>query len=211
MIAIRYHYRMKTSDLAAELIVHLARLAQSGAGEGALTPAQWTALRFFARANSHSRTPSAFSAFHATTRGTASQTVKSLVERGLLARQRSELDGRSIRFDLTEAGRRALRRDPLQALSRLLDGLPEAGRAQFLETLQRLAGGLADRRESANFGTCADCVHCEGATGAPAYCRCMDNTLLTEDMDALCVDYRPVVPAEAPPMLRLRSTSGADQ
>jgi DNA-binding MarR family transcriptional regulator len=192
---------MKTSDLAAELIVHLARLAQSGAGEGMLTPAQWTALRFFARANRHSRTPSAFSAFHATTRGTASQTVKSLVERGLLARHRSESDGRSIRFDVTEAGLRVLSGDPLHALSSHLDRLPDTARAQFLDTLRTLVGGLADTLEAANFGTCADCAHCEGAAAAPAYCRCMDSVLKAEEMGTLCVDFRPAAPAQ-PPRLR---------
>jgi DNA-binding MarR family transcriptional regulator len=194
---------MKTSDLAAEMIVHLARLAQNGTGEGALTPAQWTALRFFARANRHSRTPSAFSAFHATTRGTASQTVKSLVERGLLARHRSDHDGRSIRFDVTEDGHRLLARDPLLALSRLLDDLPEGHRESFLATLQGLVGGMADTRDAASFGTCANCVHCDGSTRAPAYCRCMANTLLAEEMDALCVDFSPIR-ATRPPQLRQR-------
>ena len=55
----------------AEQIVHLARLVHGGASDQCLTPAQWTALRYFARANRFSRTPSAFSEFHATTRGTA--------------------------------------------------------------------------------------------------------------------------------------------
>ena len=195
---------MKTSDLAAELIVHLARLAQSGACEGALTPAQWTALRFFARANRHSRTPSAFSAFHATTRGTASQTVKSLVERGLLARHRSEHDGRSIRFDVTDAGQRVLAGDPLQSLCALIGGLPEATRSQFVETLQALVGGLAGTLDAASFGTCADCTHCEGAPAAPAYCRCMENILRAEEMGALCVDFRAADRGE-PPRLRARS------
>ncbi len=191
---------MKTSDLAAELIVHLARLAQSGPCEGALTSAQWTALRFFARANRHSRTPSAFSAFHATTRGTASQTVKSLVERGLLARHRSEHDGRSIRFDVTEAGQKVLAHDPLRSLSALLDRMPEGKRQQFLDALRSLVGGLAGTLDAVNFGTCTDCAHCDGATAAPAYCRCMDNILRAEEMGALCVDFRPTTPP------RLRQT-----
>ena len=35
--------------------------------DGELSPAQWMALRYFARANPFSRTPSAFAAFQATT------------------------------------------------------------------------------------------------------------------------------------------------
>src|SRR5690554_3721867 len=122
----------QTADHAAEIIVHLARLAQSGGGSQRLTPAQWTALRFFARANRLSRTPSAFSAFHATTRGTASQTVKSLVAAGLLERHRNEEDGRSIRFELTPAGLEALTEDPLQGLARALDRLAPEARDGFV-------------------------------------------------------------------------------
>ncbi|PKP84627.1 MAG: MarR family transcriptional regulator, partial [Alphaproteobacteria bacterium HGW-Alphaproteobacteria-2] len=126
------------ADLCAELMLHLARLGQSGGYGQRLTQAQWTALRFFARANRFSRTPSAFSSFHATTRGTASQTVKSLVAAGLLERHRSESDGRSLRFELTEAGRTALEEDPLDDLSRALAALPTPRRADLLATLRVL-------------------------------------------------------------------------
>src|SRR3974377_1180868 len=59
---------------------------QADGYEGELSPAQWMALRFFARANSFSRTPSAFAEFQATTRGTASQAIKALEAGGGLAR-----------------------------------------------------------------------------------------------------------------------------
>ena len=49
----------------AELIVHLGRIAQGDGFVAGLTPAQWTALRYFASANRFSRTPSAFAEFHA--------------------------------------------------------------------------------------------------------------------------------------------------
>jgi hypothetical protein len=44
----------------AELLLLVGRLVQADGYEGELSPAQWMALRFFARANSFSRTPSAF-------------------------------------------------------------------------------------------------------------------------------------------------------
>ena len=54
----------------------VGRLVQFEGYGGELSPAQWMALRFFSRANSFSRTPSAFAEFQATTRGTASQAIK---------------------------------------------------------------------------------------------------------------------------------------
>ena len=80
----------------AELLLLVGRLVQTEGYDGELSPAQWMALRFFARANAFSRTPSAFAEFQATTRGTASQAIKALEAGGYLVRQRSPADGRSV-------------------------------------------------------------------------------------------------------------------
>jgi len=196
MIAIHYFPGMTpepSSDLCAELLLHLARLGQSGASRNRLTPAQWTALRFFARANRFSRTPSAFSSFHATTRGTASQTVKSLVAAGLLERHRSESDGRSLRFELTEAGRTALAEDPLNELARAVGQLPVDRRSELLASLRTLAGTMSDTRGAEVFGTCGDCRHLEPCPrgGDNWVCRCAESTLLAGEFDKLCVDFMP--------------------
>jgi len=99
------------SRAIAELVLHLGHIA-SGEGlvEG-LTAAQWAVLRYFARANRFSRTPSAFAAFHGTTRGTASQTIKNLETQGYLTRMRSEADRRSVRLVLTDKARAILVND----------------------------------------------------------------------------------------------------
>src|SRR6516165_10147424 len=62
----------------AELLLQVGRLVQAEGYDGELSPAQWMALRYFARANPFSRNPSAFAEFQATTRGTASQVIKAL-------------------------------------------------------------------------------------------------------------------------------------
>ena len=178
-----------TAELGAEIIVHLARLAQS-CGESGLTAAQWSALRFFHRANRLSRTPSAFSAFHATTRGTASQTVKSLVAAGLLERHRNEDDGRSWRFELTAAGQQTLRRDPMAALVRVLRALDPAERGALVATLQSVTGALSDLRSSPMFGTCGDCKHYDPSDD-DAFCRCRMAVVDCDDSGALCIEFLP--------------------
>ena len=117
------------SRVIADLVLHLGRMASGdGLAEG-LTAAQWAALRYFARANRFSRTPSAFAAFHGTTRGTASQTIKSLETQGYLTRTRSEADGRSARLDLIDKASAILAHDPFEALVRAADALPPAPEA----------------------------------------------------------------------------------
>src|ERR1035437_3074810 len=96
----------------AELLVQVGRLVQAEGYDGELSPAQWMALRFFARANPFSRNPSAFAEFQATTRGTATQTIKSLEAGGYLVRQPSTADGRSVSLRTTSKGKKAVGRDP---------------------------------------------------------------------------------------------------
>ena len=104
--------QLKTNERdVAELIARIGRTAYGDGFIEGLTPAQWTALRYFSRANRFSRTVSAFAEFHATTRGTASQTVKGLVKNGFLTRRRSERDRRSVHFDLMEKSLVLLQRD----------------------------------------------------------------------------------------------------
>ncbi len=171
-----------TPDRIADLLVHLGRATRSEDGRSELTAAQWTCLRFFARANGDTRTPSSFASFQATTRGTASQIIKTLESRGLIARRRSEKDGRSVCFDLTEVGHEMLAQDPLCDLMGVIDKLGTEECDRFLETLSRLASALADLREVPSFGTCNDCSHFSSAGGA-SYCACISAELITDDID----------------------------
>ncbi len=181
--------RPETQTDLADLIVHLARLGQS-TGTTPLTSAQWTALRYFAHANRQSRTPSAFSCFHATTRGTASQTVKSLVELGLLARQTHESDGRSTLLDVTAAGHEMLRRDPLEDLRKALARLAPQNQRALAASLGQVAVDLARLRAAPVFGTCVDCRHCQIETDGH-FCQQAQGLVNPNDMAAICINFQP--------------------
>ncbi len=182
--------RSDTPDRIAELLIHIGRAARIEDGRSKLTAAQWTCLRFFARANGSTRTPSAFANFQATTRGTASQIVKSLESRGLVARRRSALDRRSVRFDLTETGRALLEHDPLRDVIGVINGLEAGERDRFLATLSRLASAFAGLRAVPAFGTCRDCSHFTPA-GESGHCACMAAELSADDIERLCASFGP--------------------
>jgi DNA-binding MarR family transcriptional regulator len=166
----------------------MGRASRSEDGQSDLTAAQWACLRFFSRANASTRTPSGFAAFQATTRGTASQIIKSLEARGLIARAKADGDGRSVRVDLTGAGRALVSRDPLGALIGAIATLPASDSAKFLGTLSRLTSQIANLRQGAAFGTCPDCNHFT-ASGSGGYCACMAAPLAAEDTAKLCGSY----------------------
>ena len=187
------------SRAIAELVFHLGRIA-SGEGlvEG-LTAAQWAALRYFAQANRFSRTPSAFAAFHGTTRGTATQTIKSLEIQGYLTRERAEADRRSVRLVLTDKARAILANDVFESLVRAADALPPGVQGQFASALQRMLGQVAQERGKPPFGTCTSCQHlesdgCSREGQTPYACGFTSEPLLVEELDGVCINFVPGKP-----------------
>ena len=187
------------SRAIAELVFHLGRIA-SGEGlvEG-LTAAQWAALRYFAQANRFSRTPSAFAAFHGTTRGTASQTIKSIETLGYLTRMRSEADGRSVRLVLTDKARGILANDPFESLVRAADSLSPSVQGRFTNALQSMLGQVAQDRGKPPFGTCTSCQHlesdgCSRDKQTPYTCGFTSEPLRLEELDGVCINFIPGKP-----------------
>jgi DNA-binding MarR family transcriptional regulator len=192
---LRYHpvvnrVKVNSERRVAELALQLGRAAYGDTPADGLTPAQWMALRYFARANRFSRTISAFAEFHATTRGTASQTVKGLVERGFLTRTRSERDGRSASFNLTERSRRRLAEDPFEAVVRASLKLSPGQRDRTASALRRILRQLAVERERPALGVCALCGHLGGGGGKTWQCRLLHESLVATELEQLCVRFQ---------------------
>ena len=180
----------------AELVAQIGRIAYGDGLPEGLTPAQWTALRYFSRANRFSRTVSAFAEFHATTRGTASQTVKGLVKNGYLTRKTSERDRRSARFDLTKKAIAVLARDPLEGLVTAAGLLSNSSCQVMGRGLERMLRVLAKRQGKRVFGMCSNCKHLSSGVccvaDAPGYqCTLLDETLTEAELEQLCVDFVP--------------------
>ena len=173
----------------ADLVLQLGRAAYADCTAGGLTQAQWMALRFFARANRFSRNVSGFADFHATTRGTASQTVKSLVQQGYLQRTRSDKDGRSARFDLTARADEKLADDPMDDLVRAVGALGDRQKEQAAESLQQIMLNLAKGRGGSMLGACTLCGHLQ--TGDTFRCRLMQESLDASELEQLCVRFMP--------------------
>lgn len=171
----------------AELALQLGRAAYGESSAQSLTPAQWMALRFFARANRFSRTVSAFAEFHSTTRGTASQTVKSLVERGYLTRTRSDRDGRSTTFNLTPVARRQMAADPFEAVVRAALALSPAQRDRTAAGLRGILQTLAVERERPALGACTLCGHLAGGGAGGFRCRRFSEPLASQELEQICV------------------------
>jgi DNA-binding MarR family transcriptional regulator len=188
-----------TARETAEFLLQVGRLLQTEGYDGKLSPAQWMALRYFARANPFSRTPSAFAEFQATTRGTASETIKALEVGGYLIRQRSKTDGRSISLQLTSKGKRALARDPFEVLVRAVDMLDAKSRAAMHHALHQVLTTVAASGAHRRFGVCQNCAYLgreisrnpTSAGRSVPECQLLGVPIQLEDTGLLCVHFEP--------------------
>ena len=189
---------MMSARETAELLLLVGRLVQADGYEGELSPAQWMALRFFARANSFSRTPSAFAEFQATTRGTASQAIKALEAAGYLVRQRSQADGRSVTLRLTDIGHEMVARDPFEALVRAVGSLDPREQTAMHDALHRVLTILAASGTHQHFGVCRECAHLSGeitdsmgASRSIPECLLFSAPIEPDDAVLLCAHFQP--------------------
>lgn len=188
-----------TERETAELLLKLGRLVQAESYDGELSPAQWMALRYFARANSCSRNPSAFAEFQATTRGTASQAIKSLEGGGYLERRQSKADRRGINVRLTRKGKRALARDPFEALVSAVGSLALSEQNSLQHSLRRILSAPGVSGDYQQFGTCQDCAYVGGgscckqrqATPLGLECLLLGVPIDPDESDRICVHFKP--------------------
>ena len=179
----------------AELVEQLGHCACSEAFRGGLNPAQWSALRYFGRANRFSRTVSAFARYHGTTRGTASQTVRALVQKGLLRRRPARHDQRSFHLELTDAARAALDADPLGEFVDAAGALPPEQCTALVDGLRAMLEQILEKRSRRAFGMCTSCEHLRPLDSRRAgcgrhHCGLQDEILDEDELERICVDFR---------------------
>jgi DNA-binding MarR family transcriptional regulator len=179
----------------AELVEQLGHCACSEAFQGGLNPAQWSALRYFERANRFSCTVSAFARYHGTTRGTASQTIRALVQKGFLRRRPARHDQRSFRLELTDQARPVLDADPIGEFVTAAGALPPEQCSALARGLRAMLEQVLEKRARRPFGVCTSCRHLRPVEnpreGCPGHhCRAQDELLDERDLDRICVDFR---------------------
>jgi DNA-binding MarR family transcriptional regulator len=181
---------------AALLIDRLDRLARFEAEASDLNPAQWEALRYFARANRFSRTPAALAAYLASTRGTISRTLASLEAKGYVQRSASTRDGRSVEFALTEKAETALAGDPLLALAAAMEAALGNATGALCEQLEAVLRAAIAGHAGRAFGACHACRHfrpdARPGASAPHLCALLDQPLADSESRLVCVEQEPV-------------------
>jgi hypothetical protein len=120
------------------------------------------------------------------TKGTTSQSIASLVDKGLLSKLERKGDQRSVSLVLSEAGHELLAADPLKPLEGAIGQLGD-------KTLKRFAKGVSEmlafehvRQQQPSFGGCGTCRFYRSS---PDYCMTFSEHLGADDLKLICVEH----------------------
>jgi len=172
------------------LLDRLSRLTRELQFVDGLNPAQWEALRFLARANQYSRSPTALAEYLGATKGTVSQTLIALENKGLITRCKKTCDRRQVDLCLTDAGQAMLAKDPMLTLQRAAASMADDLGPHLVKGLARLLHDLQNRHHVLEFGVCQECsLFCIGSAQA-GECGATGEAIPSPESEKICVNYK---------------------
>lgn len=130
----------------AQALLQLARQLQEKRAGDDLHAVQWAALRYFDRAGRRAATVQGLARYLGNTSGSASRTVRSLVDRSLVESRPLREDARSNSYTLTPRGEAALTRDPLLDLAEAVSALEDEDMATLGTLLDEVQTALERQR-----------------------------------------------------------------
>jgi DNA-binding MarR family transcriptional regulator len=174
----------------------LTRLVRASEHHDGLNPAQWEALRYLSRANRFSNSPGALTRYLGATKGTVSQTVKSLEAKGYLEKAPRSGKRGSISLTLTEKATAALAADPWARLSGDVASLRGKTRRRLAKGLSELLTTELRRSGGPQFGLCSECRYFrehgkETGSGDAHSCMLFDDKLSDTDVALICIEFQP--------------------
>ena len=149
-------------------------------------------LHYLARCNRYSNTPSALGAFLGTTKGTVSQSIKVLEERGLVEKFEDGEDRRVIRLRLTKKGRsfidQNVPRDALEGV--LVKSLSKQESHLLSSLLLKSLKAIQESTKGRMFGVCVTCRHFnQNGLGAQHQCGLTKEPLSERESALICREH----------------------
>lgn len=179
---------MNEQELLKHLVKRLSRLDDNNGWGDDLNPVQQTTLDYLARANKFSRQPSIVAQYLGSTRGTVSQTLKSLADKGYIEKIISATDKRSIMYDLTMMGQKHFK--VTNGLQKAIENISANDLRQTSKVLQQLLSTAIEENAQKPFGICKSCIHFQSKTSG-GHCNLLNETLLKEEISQICHEQKP--------------------
>lgn len=153
-----------------------------------LQPTQFSALMYLARCNRYSDTPLAVAEYLGLTKGTVSQSLKILENKGFICKVQDDRDKRSVHLELTKSARLLV--ESVMPPAFLVSA--EMGMGKRARELERLLIELLQEIQRAedvsSFGLCGSCRHHE-VSDEGEFCDLTGQPLAEQEFDLICVEH----------------------
>ena len=172
-----------------ERLANLLRNEARNAGaEYGLQPVQLEALNYLNLCNRYSNTPLGVTEYLGLTKGTVSQSIKILENKGLVEKRSDKNDKRIVHLKVTPAGKRLLKRlHPSQLLSRAYNNFPNQ---QALENnLKSLLVKIQKENNLKTFGVCHTCQYNQAEDNGTFKCGLTQERLTKKDINLICREH----------------------
>lgn len=176
-----------------ELLERLGNLMRSQirgeADAHGLKPVHLNALHYLSICNRYSDTLLGLSEYLGQTRGTTSQTIKLLEERGWIAKKPDATDGRVTHLKLLPAGKKVIHRFwPSPVLQAVKEKVPARNQALLRDSLRYLLQLCQQANRKKTFGVCKTC-HYHQRSREGAVCGLTQEPLKDRDVTQICREH----------------------
>lgn len=172
-----------------ERLANLLRNEARNAGaEYGLQPVQLEALNYLNLCNRYSNTPLGVTEYLGLTKGTVSQSIKILENKGLVEKRSDKNDKRIVHLKVTPAGKRLLKRlHPSKLLNRACD---DSSKQQALAgNLKSLLVKIQKETDLKTFGVCHTCRYNQAEENGKFKCGLTQERLTKIDIDLICREH----------------------
>ena len=179
---------------AHDIIERLCNLVRAdiraACNEHGMRPVQLEALEFLTRCNRFSDTPQAVTEFLGLTKGTVSQTLMVLENKGLITKQGDRNDKRLVHLKPTARGRKLVERAvPSAVLSEGVDLLSSSVSREAVESLRDLLRSVQQANDLKTFAPCHTCRFNQKRESS-YFCELTKERLTDRDVELLCREHQ---------------------
>ncbi len=183
------------TPLLQEYIERLSRLIQTESRSNGLPhnlqPIQLNALHFLTRANRYSNTPQGVTEYFGFTKGTVSQTLTTLENKGFIKKSPDKIDGRKVHLKVTRRGDTLLKKTmPSPTINDAGKELTKTQQNQLIDHLKQLLVEIQKKNGMRPFGVCKTCNHFQTKGKEKFFCGLTQESLNKIDSEKLCREYQ---------------------
>ncbi len=179
-----YNYMERLSNL-------LRTDSRRGGAEYGIQPIQLEALRYLSICNRYSDTLMATTEYLGQTKGTVSQTLKVLENKGLLTKYTDDNDKRISHLKVSRAGYKLLQKTiPGPLLTQACKQMTTATETQIIENLEKLLLTLQHSNNMKSFGVCHTCRFNQKIKANNYFCNLTKEPLSGEETQLICREHQ---------------------